>query len=371
MKIRTITFHRAQNHGSILQAYALQEFVKTCCKKNGIDCDYKIIDFIPEFQSELYAIFHKHGGIKSFVKNAINLLHYKSLVVRQSRFQQFIDDYLDTTEVYAGRGSLSCYTDMADLYISGSDQIWNVRAQDSSPSYFYDFLPASAKRISYAASFGPLKIDWGKYDSALYSQLLGQYSEISVREQGSADNIVKLIGKNPKILPDPTLLLSKEMWKHIASTEAKEAKPYILLYALEPTKTQLKLVRLISEIQGLEVIVLRYNNKNDWFNAFEHRYGAGPREFISYILNAELIVTTSFHGTAFSINFEKPFWVIDGLNDARIGAILKACNLECQNLNPHEMPPRKYDIDFSKAREYLAECRKQATNFMSQQLYKK
>lgn len=371
MKIRTITFHRAQNHGSVLQAYALQEFVRNCCKETGIDCDYKIIDFIPEAQNELYAIFRKHGGVKSFVKNTINLLHYKSLAVRQRRFKQFIDDYLDTTEVYAGIDSLSSYTEMADLYISGSDQIWNVRARDSSPAYFYDFLPASAKRISYAASFGPLKIDWSKYDSVLYSQLLDKYSEISVREQGSADNIVKLTGKNPKILPDPTLLLSKEMWNNIASTEVKEAKPYILLYALEPTKTQLKLVRLISENYGLEVIALRYNNKNDWFNTFEHRYDAGPREFISYILNAELIVTTSFHGTAFSINFEKPFWVIDGLNDARIGAILKACNLECQNLNPNDMPPCKHDIDFSMAREYLAVCRKQAGDFMSQQIYKK
>ncbi len=371
MKIRTITFHRAQNHGSVLQAYALQEFVKNCCEETEIDCDYKIIDFIPEAQNELYAIFRKHGGVKSFVKNSINLLHYKSLAVRQRRFKQFIDDYLDTTEVYIGRDSLNCYTEMADLYISGSDQIWNVRACDSSPAYFYDFLPVSAKRISYAASFGPLKIDWSKYDSALYSQLLDRYSEISVREQGSADNIAKLTGKNPKILPDPTLLLSKEMWKKVASAEATEKKPYILLYALEPTKVQLKLTKKISEIYGSEVIVLRYNNKNDWFNTFEHRYDAGPCEFLSYILNAELIVTTSFHGTAFSINFEKPFWVIDGLNDARIGAILKSCNLECRNLNPLDMPPRKFDIDFSIAREYLAGCRKQARDFMSQLIYKK
>lgn len=322
IRIKTITFHRALNHGSVLQAYALQQFVVSTLSTHNIDCKYEIIDYHSEMQRELYSIFHQGWTIKSIVKNLIALRYYRSLKKREAAFNKFLDEHFSLTGKYLTEEDLKVNPPCADLFISGSDQIWNVRSKDFASSYYFDFLPDNSERVSFAASFGPLKIDWGKYHKQKFSTLLTRYKYISVREEGSADNVEYLTGKRPLVLADPTFLLNRNDWSKVENKNIKEKKPYILLYALEPTKEQLRLVKDISNKLSLPVIVLRYNNKNDWFNNFEKRYAAGPAEFLSYISQASLVLTSSFHGTAFSLIYRKPFYVLNGESDARIKSIL-------------------------------------------------
>lgn len=370
MKIKTITFHRAHNHGSVLQAYALQTFLSGYCKLKGIDCDYKIIDYYPEIQKRLYSVFKPNTSIKNIIKNIIALRYYNALRKRHDKFDSFVCDYLKLTNTYDTVNSLKQNPPEADLFISGSDQIWNVRAHDSSTVYYFDFETEKTKKISFAASFGPLTIDWEKYNKDFYRKALLSYDDISVREDDSAANVMELTGESAKVLADPTFLLNKEQWAEIENTDIKPNHPYILLYALEPSKRQLNIVNHISKKLQLPVVVLRYNNKNDWFNSYEKHYDAGPREFLSYVKHAELVLTTSFHGTAFSIIYKKPFYVIDGLKDSRISSILKKTGLTTRSIEylSGANSVNLHNPDFTEAKLFIERNYTDSVNFIKRNL---
>ena len=326
LKIATITFNHAHNHGSMLQTYALQQFVCNLGANADVEIEYKVIDYNTDKQRELYAVFKKKLSFKSIVKNCIAFLHITDIMKRHLKFEKFLKDYCSLTRRYRNPEELEADAPDADVYISGSDQLWNVRASDFSTVYYLPFVK-SGKRISYAASFGPLKIDWSKYGITNYSLLLSKYASISTREAGSADNVEKLLGKRPEVHVDPTFLLTADEWRTVQSNVNYKDGKYILLYCLEPSREQLRMAKAISCKIGLPIVVLRYNNKNDWFNPFIHKYDAGPRDFLSYIDNATLVLSSSFHGTAFSLIYHKPFYVFNGLTDNRISSVLARTGL--------------------------------------------
>ena len=320
-KIATITFHHAHNFGSALQAYALQQFVLSLYKEN--DVEYKIIDYYTELQEELYSVYKHDLSIKSTIKNFVAFLYSKQLKDKHQKFEDFLKNRCMLTRRYKNKQELREDIPIADVYISGSDQLWNVRAEDFDSVYYYDFLADSCKRISYAASLGPLQIDWEKYDYKKYKDLISKYKSISVREKGSYNNLEKIIDIKCNINVDPTLLISKEEWQKIESKEIYNDGKYILLYCLEPSKEQLKIADEISKKLQLPIVILRYNNKNDVFNHFVKKYAAGPEDFLAYIDHAALVLSSSFHGTAYSLIYHKSFYVFDGMKDNRISEILR------------------------------------------------
>lgn len=331
MKIATITFNHAHNHGSMLQTYALQQFICKLGKQSGVPVEYTIIDYDTDLQRELYSIFKSGFSTKSIVKNLIALLHYRDLKIRHSQFESFLHKNCNLSKRYATSEELEDHAPEADVYISGSDQLWNVRSRDFSDAYYLPFVK-SGKRISYAASFGPLRIDWSKYDAKKYTTLLSKYSAISVREEGSRDNVEKLLGQRPEVHLDPTFMLTANEWRTIQSKANYNKGKYILLYCLEPSKEQVRMADAISKKLKLPIVVLRYNNKNDWFNPFIHKYDAGPQDFLSYIDHAALVLSSSFHGTAFSLIYHKPFYVFNGMSDNRISFILRSVGLEMRSI---------------------------------------
>lgn len=368
MKVATITFNHAHNHGSMLQTYALQQFVTALARERGVDLQYTVIDFVSPFQKELYSVVKHSLSPRELLKNLIALRHYKALSSRHKKFEQFIARYCSLSRSYTYENELMENPPAADVYLSGSDQIWNVRARDFSPVYYLPFA-RQAKRISYAASFGPLKIDWSKYGNLHIDNLLHQYHRISVRETGSADNVEQLTGTRPLVHLDPTFLLTKTQWQAIESDANYRDGRYILLYCLEPTPLQLQISKAISEKLELPIVVLRYNNKHDWFNPFVHRYDAGPRDFLAYIDHAAMVLTSSFHGTAFSLIYHKPFYVFNGLNDNRIAPILQATNLTNRSLNqladlervaPTPIDPNSVDTFINTERQRSAQYLTQA-----------
>lgn len=331
-RIATITFHHAHNFGSVLQTYALQKYICRLIENNHSKVDYKIINFYTKSQEELYSIFKHDISIKSVVKNLIALRYLHKLRKKHRKFEDFINQRFNLTPRYFTESEISINPPVADYYISGSDQIWNVRAHDFSDVYYLNFVNEGT-RISYAASFGPLGIDWNKYNEEKYRDYLRDYRAISTREFASADNVKQLIGVEPEINLDPTFLLTIDEWREIQSSVNFNNGKYILLYCLEPTVSQINLAKKLSTHFGLPILVLRYNNKNDWFNPFVKRYDSGPCDFLSYIDNASLVLSSSFHGTAFSIIYHKPFYVFNGLEDNRISSILKKTGLESRSIN--------------------------------------
>ena len=367
-KIAAITFHRAENFGSVLQTYALKETVLKISEQAHQDTKYQVIDISSDSQKELYRIFKKSRRINDIIKNIVNLIYLNKLKTRKNKFNTFLNTHLPLSEHFSEKDNIEEKIG-ANFYISGSDQIWNVRTKDFSDFYYLDFVK-KAKKVSYAASFGPLNIDWEKYNVNKYSQLLHDFSAISVREEGSRKNIKLLTGKDCDIHIDPTLLLNKSEWQKIQSNANYNGGKYILLYCLEPSKLQLKMAKEISKKLNLPIVTLRYNNKNDIFNSFVKKYDAGPKDFLSFIDNAALVLTSSFHGTAFSLIYQKPFYILDNSSDNRISSILKITDKldRCIDLLDDLDKVSLDSIDFSKSLLAIEDEKQRSINYLKTNL---
>lgn len=326
MRIADITFHGAHNYGSVLQAYALQTFIKKLCDDKGVECDYRIINYRSPFQKELYGEAPA-SNIKGKMKSLMELPYRKLLRNQRGKFEDFLREQLHLTEEINTESGLAQFLDLFDVFVSGSDQIWNVRARDFSFAYLFENV--EGKKISYAASLGPQNIDWSRYDKDRYVNALKQYVSLSVREEKSRQMVDELLGRNAsQVHVDPTLLLPVEEWRSIQSEYNYNGGKYILFYCLEPDRTQLRIADEFSRHFGLPIVITGYRNKRDYFNRFVKCYDAGPLDFLSLIDHASIVLTASFHGTAFSIIYNKPFFAINGMRDNRIANILKLSGLE-------------------------------------------
>ena len=166
------------------------------------------------------------------------------------------------------------------------------------------------------------------------------------------------------------MLLNVEDWRAMESNANYNHGKYILLYCLEPTKEQISMTKLISKKFHLPVVTLKPTNKNDIVNTFVKKYDAGPEDFLSYIDHASLVITSSFHGTAFSLIYNKPFFVLNGMKDQRISSLLCRTDLESRSLE------RKSDIDkvnlqcpnYKKTLSFLNEEREKSYIYLIQAL---
>lgn len=318
MKIGTMTFFGSHNYGSVLQAYALQQFVVNLLQKHHSPCEYRIIGFRSKEQQSLYRS-PRADSPKNFVKRLMYLPYRKKVDRQHDKFERFITERLLVTEPFFDPAALPERTTDYDVLLSGSDQVWNIRAKDFSFAYLFE--GCSGKKISYAASLGPLPIEWKQYDAKKYAALLQAFSSVSVREEASRKMLTPFMGKAPvELMPDPVFLLSAEEWRRLEGDMRPDR--YILLYCLEPSKAQIRFARRAAKQLELPVVITGYRNKNDYLNPFIKQYDAGPCDFLSLVDHAALVLTSSFHGTAFSLIFGKPFLAIGGMADARIRDLL-------------------------------------------------
>lgn len=364
-KIATITFHGAHNFGSVLQTYALQEFVNGLYRSCNKSCEYYVINFRTEFQKNFYSIYKPWKNPRNVLKNFVAFNYSKKLKQKQTKFEDFLNEYINLTDEVKNSEEIKKICEKFDFYISGSDQIWNVRAADFEDEYYLNFVK-SGKKISYAVSMGPLDIEWNKYGKQKYRNLINSYDNISVREIGTAQKVKFLTGSEPEINVDPTFLLTKKEWQNIESDANYNNGKYILLYCLEPSKEQLDMAKAISKKLGLPILVTRYNNKNDIINGFVKKYDSGPLDFLSYIDNAALVLSSSFHGTAFSMVYNKPFYVFNGMKDSRISSILKIANIEDRTIESYGDIERVTldDVDFTSINKIIKKEQEKSRKYL-------
>lgn len=297
ISIGILTFHRAYNSGAVLQAYALKKYINT---EIG---NAEIIDFIPNNacpERNWIVQWILHTG-----KVLITLPFTKEESIREYRFKAFRKKLNLSNRTYFGDADIFRNPPSYDVLISGSDQIFNMTLSDYSKSYYLGF-DSSAKKISYGSSFGRDILTNAEYE--LIRQELPQFYALSAREYSGANIMMKEIGKSVKIVVDPVFLISKKEWSMIKSKKVKKQRRYIFVYAMEKTEW------LLAALNAVQ------NKFPDWdtvcvcagWRAGKNIPGllhqsCGPTEFLAYIENAEIVVTNSFHGTAFSLIFEKKF----------------------------------------------------------------
>ena len=295
LKIGLLTFHRANNLGAVLQASALLEYVQ----ENIGNCE--IIDFYPN-----NGISVKYAGIKRVLRHCKWLVLYPFTVTNRKREMNFhnyrLKYYSLSDKQYIGDSGIANAHFDYDVIISGSDQILNTTLTGNSKAYYLDFF--IGKKISYASSFG--RKDISKEEIELIRSELPKFSALSVREQSGVDIIKREIGIKPQLVMDPVFLLSKDEWSKRCNEEMKLPEKYIFVYSMEVSPALENAVASIKKEAKLPVIVVRGGGKPRLIEGNEDGT-CGPEEFLRYMRDAELIITNSFHGTAFSLIFEKKF----------------------------------------------------------------
>lgn len=317
MTIGILTMHRVVNYGSALQTYALQRFLN----EKGFESE--IIDFV---------FTNNPHGLKNWLRYFI-----KRNFIGSIKFRRFWEEnYMLSKQCYKTKEELSDTSCKYDIYLTGSDQVWNPNHNGDELTFMFDFIKSpTAIKVSYASSFSTSAIP--QRMEKKYSELLSLYSAISVREEKAVALIKRLTGKEAAWVCDPTLLVDKEAWTELAKKgRLKIKKPYVLFYILTYAYNPYpEIEHIIQQVQekykGCKFVFLNGKVSDRRRHNSVVINNLSPYEFISLIENAEFVVTTSFHGTAFAINFRKPFYSIIQSNlllDDRMYSLLHRLGLD-------------------------------------------
>lgn len=313
-----LTTFRQPNWGSVLQAYALQKIV------DGLGYKSQVIDYIyPNAFHYSQGCPRQKKPLLSLFKDSIkSLLRGTGLYnVRKSKMEllnDFILQNMNCSKRISTKDALMRKLSHYDIYVSGSDQIWNPNTMYGDMSYMFDFVSPKAIKIAYSSSFSCDFIPV-KYQS-LYKKYLSKFLAISVRERNGIELAKRYSGlKDVQLVLDPTLLIDKNGWKKIAAKSSNIALPkkYILFYMLAYTYSPVeKMVELLSFVQKKYACpIVSLNRKPNGFEGefidIAYSNEIGIPEFLHLFENAEMVVTSSFHGTAFSLNFGKPFIALE------------------------------------------------------------
>lgn len=359
MKIGILTFHCAHNYGAVLQCYALQEILKS----SGHDVE--IIDYRPNYLINPYKVFYirrfiSHSPIK-IIKAWINeFLIIKHRMKRYQAFQSFIDEKFNLSRRIEKKNIPSDY----DYYVIGSDQIWNPQITLGFDSVYFacfEFPKNNKKYISYAASMETSMLNDKEKD--FYKQMLKNFDAISVRENNLAKLLQPLTNIKVETVLDPTLLADSSIWNSLAKQPTINKK-YVLIYQVRADKNTRRIAQLIAKQLHIEVVEI-----TSWascrFIIKNHTYqSCSPKEFLGWIKNANCVVTTSFHGTAFSIIFNKSFYSLKlGKGDTRTLSILQNIQLESRMIDKTSSPTFQ-DIDYETPNKLLANLRMQSQEYL-------
>lgn len=313
MKIKTITCHRVYNHGAALQAWALATFLR----QQGHEVN--IIDYRPYY---LRGHFQWSVNNPRFDKPIIKWLYllakypgWRKSLARKAAFDAFDNKFiapLVTKCCYLSSEELKQNPPDADVYIAGSDQIWNTMFKNGTdPSFYLDFGSEKTKRLSYAASFATQKLCKGT--EGFVKSKISHLDAISVREP-SGVKLLQSMGYNGILVCDPVFLIDPEMWVSEIATNDGEGEKYIVIYDFERSVEIQKVAERIAEVKGLKIYSIGpYALKYTSYNYINH----GPDTFVALIKNATCVISNSFHATAFSLIFKRNMFVMkraDGLN---------------------------------------------------------
>lgn len=365
MRIGILTFHKAHNFGAVLQCYATQEALKS------MGFTVEVIDYQPKYLISPYKIFN----IKRFKTKKplllvrriiVEILLLKDRIARYNNFERFINDRLQLSKPIIGNNIPSNY----DAYVLGSDQIWNPIITNGFDKVFFGAFPKDSPDtpvISYAASMETTSLN--EADKKYYTSALNNFTAISVRESQLAELLAPITPKPIECVLDPSLLVSRSIWDKLCTPN--QYGKYILIYQVRRTNNIYRIAHQIAKERNCKVIeipaFLQYKRKSKR-QAEEYKEYA-PEQFISMIRNAECIVTSSFHGTSFSIIFNKPFYTIEiGDNaDTRSKSLLTSLNL-LERMIPQDGNITFTPIDFTEANQKLNSLRISSMEFLKKSL---
>lgn len=327
MRIGLITIHHANSYGGNLQALASQ----TVLSRYGC---VKIIDYKTKHLASTMKLFRGGRDVRAALRVAKDIARLVPRYRLLKSFKRFGNDYFQLTRACSSFKELEDLQSEFDFFVSGSDQIWNPNILSGlDPAYFLGFA-GEKQRISLASSAGSYRYD--SIEKADVKKYLQAYKSISVRESDTADYLSSLLGgRKIECVLDPTLLLNKSEWSNLLDLKNAQSQygDYALIYTLKKDISVRRLIARIRKETGLKIVAIDQDPYLG-YPTDAHLNDICPRRFVELFLGAKLVITNSFHGTAFAANFGKPFFVTKPETGAnRIITLLKSLGLEDRYLD--------------------------------------
>lgn len=347
MKIGILTFHYAYNYGAILQAVSLYDYLKS------MGHEVFMIDHKNENIVKTYRISTLLSNIDGFKECLLLFPRICLRLIRFNKFKRFIKKNFLIIECNK-INSLDCI-------IVGSDQVWNTSLTNGYDSYYWGCIPFEGYIVSYASSMNSIELS--DSDKKNIKEKLMNFKYISVRESSMLNLLSPLTDKIIKLVLDPTMLNDYTYWLKRCNNSKSKSK-YILSYPLRDSET---VISLSQKIAGEKLCSLKIIRGDSNWNPFSKTFNtAGPSEALSLINNAEIVVTSSFHGTVLSILLQKDFYTIkckDG-NNVRTESVLNLLGLKDRMIETESDIDLSSHIDYRMVNEILMRERKKSQNYL-------
>lgn len=359
MKIGILTFHCAHNYGAVLQCYALQEVLK------GMGHTVEVMDYRPSYLKAPYDIvsfrrIQSRNPIRLMKGMISEILSLPERIIRHKGFDRFIKERLCL--------SAPGIPSDCDAYVMGSDQIWNPGITQGFDGVYFGHLPFPKGHRSYIAYAASMEREALNDSEKNYLQeALRNFDAISVRESHLASLLQPLTDKDVKVVLDPTLLAVPSVWSSFVGRNPLGRK-YVLVYQVRVDKETMRIARHIAGQLDAEVVSL--SSFPTWRRSKSLYQTESPQAFVNWMRWASCVVTTSFHGTAFSVILNRPFYSIAlGRGDTRAASLLKQVGLEERMIGKTASPVFQ-EIDYvgRKVNDRLDARRREAMEFLKTKL---
>lgn len=378
MKIGILTILNVNNYGAELQCCAL------CRKLTKMGYNAEVINYLfginpsHDFRREKLTVpisFKQKVKVSllPIVQNLFCMFHQKNKKQRNKRFEEFHEKYNHlTSSVYPSVRSLYEAKFDYDVLCIGSDQVWNYEKGYSLEPFFACFDKNGTKKISYASSIGLSFLS--KEAERVFKKELSGFAHLSVREQQASELLENLLDRDVDVVLDPTLILDNKEWLEVAKFDMCPKEKYILVYivTIKPCDYVLEVARHIAKERNLKIVrICRDAYPEHSGKDVQEILTAGPSDFVGLFANAEFVVTNSFHGTVFSINFSKSFYSViksQHSTNSRLTSILKKLNLENRILPVGSPLPKISDVDYIIPAEKLKEERLHSLEYIQKAL---
>ncbi|PTP14237.1 hypothetical protein CWO27_11545 [Vibrio sp. 10N.286.51.C3] len=348
-KIRTMTFHHVLNYGAVLQAYALVKFL------NDEGHDAKVLNYLPS-----YFLFQTYRPCKGIKKTADKLKKIK-------HFYDFRKQHLPITkEKYFSYNQLK-NVDGVDAFICGSDQIWNKNLTKGKvdKSFLLEFSDVNSKRISFAASAGSSRIS---NDLSLGNNSFEKFDALGVREDTLQKDLIEMTNnKYVEVVLDPSLIVND--YSSVSRFDLVPEGEFIVTYVVGSNDTLEYFDQSIKELKQHTKMKVIHLGAKSISSADENILNLGPQDWVAFLSKAKFVVTNSFHGTAFSVNFKKQFIFVPNLNEnlnSRQLTLLKSLDIVERKMNDitemkglceteidYNIVTPKLDLLVEKSKEFL------------------
>lgn len=361
MKINIITRHAIANYGSLLQAYATQNFF------NNLGFTTGIIDYIPESECGLkrvdtYASLAEVQGLKRIIYKTVKA---PDELVKGKKFNKYRKSFLNLTQRYSTLKQLQDANFGDSILCAGSDQLWGyMPTKKIDEAYFLNFGTSKNKFIAYSASFGRTDFNDEFYNDL--PKLLSKFSFITVRETSAKRIIEEKTPFKAEAILDPTLMMSREFWINLANKKVNKCK-YILLYQLRSNKLMDEYVKKFAKQQGLKIYRLT-TSIYDYLKCGKTKCLKAPDKMLALFRDAQFVVTDSFHATVFSVIFNKQFVdILPPTTHERITDFLDMLQLNNRIVNgvdDKQINSIVEPIDYTFVNAELNQIRQEKTNLM-------